>query len=846
MKIQWAKFNETSVTKIAIGYSLIAWILVLIFSALLPILGTPLWVLQTITVFFLLGLPITLLIGWAAPGRQVLGVLETFEFIVYEWDGNTRDFKYKSFGQRFEKSESKVQKLQRPSSSIDYKDRVHPDDIDRYQKAFVNFIKGPETHMEHEYRRIDQTTGEFRWIRDRGVAHRDEKNGKVIKIIGIQEDINEQKTKSDMLTKTNERLTNAINKIPAPIALWDKEEKLIFPNLAYREMHGYQKKSDITGISYRDLILGAAKNGIYPIGNLEIQEFVEDRVIQNRRKDQNGTRELELSNGTTYLIFDTELPSGELISFFADVSEQKNKERDLAISMDEAKEANLAKSKFLANMSHELRTPLNAIIGYGELLLEEAEEEGMDSICEDLRRITDSGAHLLNLINDILDISKIEAGRLELFNTDFKLGQVLSSLESVTRPLAEKNSNEVIFETPENLGSMHSDETRLRQSLLNLISNACKFTENGTIKITVTPNDVSGLIQFSVADTGIGLSEAQMSKIFENFTQADADTTAKFGGTGLGLSITKTLIEMMGGSLDVKSTLGKGSTFTISVPMDLRKRAKQSELEPELIKSNYNKEIGTPFYGSDILIIDDDILIHDLIKRKLHDQPFRIHSALDGDSGIDKAHEIHPKLILLDVLMPGKDGWSVIAELRATPSLAAIPIVVISTLDDDLSAKALGARSYVQKPIDKSLLLESIRDIFTGSPEGKQALIIDDDPDASKIASRLLREIGFEVEMARNGLEGLNRLSEKHDLIILDLSMPVMDGFEFLAKINNTPLKNLPPIIVYSAMLLDETMKVKLAKMSAGIIDKNQIGSHEDLSNLIEASLNSQVLEKYV
>ena len=249
---------------------------------------------------------------------------------------------------------------------------------------------------------------------------------------------------------------------------------------------------------------------------------------------------------------------------------------------------------------------------------------------------------------------------------------------------------------------------------------------------------------------------------------------------------------------------------------------------------------------ANILIIDDDILIHDLIKRKLQDQPFRIHSALDGDSGIDKAHEIHPKLILLDVLMPGKDGWSVIAELRATPSLAAIPIVVISTLDDDLSAKALGARSYVQKPIDKSLLLESIRDIFTGSPEGKQALIIDDDPDASKIASRLLREIGFEVEMARNGLEGLNRLSEKHDLIILDLSMPVMDGFEFLAKINNTPLKNLPPIIVYSAMLLDETMKVKLAKMSAGIIDKNQIGSHEDLSNLIEASLNSQVLEKYV
>jgi signal transduction histidine kinase/DNA-binding response OmpR family regulator len=561
-----------------------------------------------------------------------------------------------------------------------------------------------------------------------------------------------------------------------------------------------------------------------------------------RMEQMGGEIETSIAQGDQEERRQAEEESNQLIAVaFERMSDQvtaliEARTSEMESARDEAREANLAKSKFLANMSHELRTPLNAIIGYGELLLEEAEDEGMDSMSVDLKRITDSGAHLLNLINDILDLSKIEAGRLELFVSEFSVETVLEVLQSVAKPLGEKNRNQVNFVVPKDLGVMRSDETRMRQSLLNLISNACKFTEEGEVTLTATSSESEGLewVEFAVSDTGIGMTQEQMDKIFDDFTQAEAETTAKFGGTGLGLSITKQLVEMMGGELSVGSEEGVGSTFSIKVPREVRQPEETVSAEPDLLSAG-DDEMNHA--NLTLLVIDDDPLAHDLVKRKLRADAYNIVSALDGADGLIKARDQRPDLILLDILMPGKDGWTVLAELRADPDLSEIPIIVISMLDDDQSATALGASAYMTKPVDRDRLVNNIQDIFGEATEGKKALVVDDDAEARDISSRLLGAQGFEVATAENGAVAFARMSEGFDLVILDLSMPVMDGFEFLSRLDDLDLEALPRIIVYSAMHLDETMRARLSGACFEVIDKNDASSESALSSTVKSAL---------
>ncbi|MDA8672710.1 response regulator [Gammaproteobacteria bacterium] len=506
---------------------------------------------------------------------------------------------------------------------------------------------------------------------------------------------------------------------------------------------------------------------------------------------------------------------------------------------DEANDANLAKSKFLANMSHELRTPLNAIIGYSELLMEEAEDLGVETMAEDLKRITDSGSHLLNLINDILDISKIEAGRLELYISEFDLENTLGMINGLAAPLGEKNNNQIVFESLSDLGLMKNDETRLRQCIINLISNACKFTSNGLVTLTIdsSANNGNEVIVFTVKDTGIGMKKEQLQKIFEEFSQASEDTTSKFGGTGLGLTITKTLVEMMGGSVDVASEEGVGSAFTLRIPRNYESfslaTTEAQEIDDEIIASSKDPLI---------LIIDDDKNIHDIIRRKLAGESLRIISAYNGFDGIKKSQLHTPDLILVDILMPGKDGWNTISEINNDAGLRNIPIVVISTLDDVQTAKSFGAKAFVQKPIDKDILLAHIRTIFENNLDSKSALIIDDDPAARDLAVRMLTGIGFSVEISTNGKEGLEKVREGFDLVLLDLQMPVMDGFEFLEELDSGKhqLAKEPQIIVYSSLLLDEVVSKKLEARCAGMLNKNSINSQVDLENTIKSLVGQQ------
>jgi len=412
-------------------------------------------------------------------------------------------------------------------------------------------------------------------------------------------------------------------------------------------------------------------------------------------------------------------------------------------------------------------------------------------------------------------------------------------INGLAAPLGEKNNNQIVFESLSDLGLMKNDETRLRQCIINLISNACKFTSNGLVTLTIdsSANNGNEVIVFTVKDTGIGMKKEQLQKIFEEFSQASEDTTSKFGGTGLGLTITKTLVEMMGGSVDVASEEGVGSAFTLRIPRNYESfslaTTEAQEIDDEIIASSKDPLI---------LIIDDDKNIHDIIRRKLAGESLRIISAYNGFDGIKKSQLHTPDLILVDILMPGKDGWNTISEINNDAGLKNIPIVVISTLDDVQTAKSFGAKAFVQKPIDKDILLAHIRTIFENNLDSKSALIIDDDPAARDLAVRMLTGIGFSVEISTNGKEGLEKVREGFDLVLLDLQMPVMDGFEFLEELDSGKhqLAKEPQIIVYSSLLLDEVVSKKLEARCAGMLNKNSINSQVDLENTIKSLVGQQ------
>ena len=378
-----------------------------------------------------------------------------------------------------------------------------------------------------------------------------------------------------------------------------------------------------------------------------------------------------------------------------------------------------------------------------------------------------------------------------------------------------------------------SDQTRLRQCLLNLLGNACKFTENGTVTLTARSTTYMGepYLEFEVADTGIGMTEEQTAKVFEDFTQGDRETVAKFGGTGLGLSITVQLLEMMGGKLSVESEIGKGSTFRIKLPRTapaetVDQTDNGSDSNPDLT-SNNKRKWGSNSDKRKILLIDDDTLMHDLVKRNLPEKQYDLICVPNGAEGLAVCNTEKPDLILLDILMPGKDGLTILSELRANENFSKIPVIIVSMLEEDKSVKALGADSYITKPIDRNHLIGEIETIFSGNLVGKDALIIDDDETVRELLQRTLEGLGFNTEMASNGKEGLKSLERDFDLIILDLSMPVMDGFEFLSEFAKRKFDRKPHVFIFSAMELDETIKAALSERCAGFIDKNKIKSEK-------------------
>jgi signal transduction histidine kinase/CheY-like chemotaxis protein len=479
----------------------------------------------------------------------------------------------------------------------------------------------------------------------------------------------------------------------------------------------------------------------------------------------------------------------------------------LAKSETRALAATEAKSQFLANMSHELRTPLNAIIGYSEMVQEELEEVGQKQFIPDLQKIHAAAKHQLNLINDILDLSKIEAGKVTVFVETFEVPGLVEEVATTIRPLVLKNGNRLEIDCPADLGTMRADLTKVRQVLFNLLSNATKFTQHGLIRLEVRRDPGTelqpGMFRFAISDTGIGMSPEQVGRLFQAFTQAEASTTRKYGGTGLGLAISKKFCEVMGGDLTATSQLGKGSTFTISLPVEIPEAPRQ--VRPMLAPEAAAATSPADSLGAAILVIDDEPAARDLVQRALTKEGYRVETAASGPEGLAMARRIKPAAITLDVMMPGMDGWAVLTVLKADPATADIPVVMLTVVDDRNLGFALGAADYLIKPIEWERLM-AVLEKHRPRLNGSRVLVVEDDPDSREMFRRAAEGHGWTVVEAENGRVGLQRISDAvPGVILLDLLMPEMDGFSFIEELRRRPdCRHVPVIVVTAKDLTDE------------------------------------------
>lgn len=486
---------------------------------------------------------------------------------------------------------------------------------------------------------------------------------------------------------------------------------------------------------------------------------------------------------------------------------------DLLKARDAAVEANYAKSMFLANMSHELRTPMNAIIGYSEMLMEEFDEMETDEVVADLNKIHGAGRHLLALINDVLDISKIESGKMTVFIEGFDVATVIRDVENTVQPLLRQNENTLKVLIADNCGEMQSDLTKVRQTLINLLSNAAKFCEHGSIRLVVSRHseDAGDVVSFQVSDTGIGMTAAQIAKLFQPFSQADSSTTRRFGGTGLGLAISRRFCRMLGGDIAVESEPGKGSTFTVTLPVvSTEASAAGSTLDA------YKREAAGQGKRPSILVIDDDPIMLELMDRFLSKEGFDVHLAANGRDGLEMAKRLQPMAVTTDVMMPEMDGWEVVTAMRNDPATSHIPVVVVTVTDSRDMGVAVGASQFLTKPVDWSRLGELMAR-YRADRDERPVLVVEDDEASREQLVRMLTRDGWRVLAAENGHVALDQVQvEKPAVILLDLMMPEMDGFEFLKHLRRLPGCQEIPVVVVSALDITPAHR---AEMNGGIVD---------------------------
>ena len=491
---------------------------------------------------------------------------------------------------------------------------------------------------------------------------------------------------------------------------------------------------------------------------------------------------------------------------------------ELRAARDEAEQANLAKSQFLANMSHELRTPLNAIVGYTEVLQEELSAAGLEQSLEDVQWIYGSAKQLLYLINEILDLSKIEAGRMDVDVHEFDVNTVLREVKAMLEPMAEKTNSSLHLQIDPSITKATSDSTKLRQCLLNLGSNACKFTENGHVAIVV--REEGDNLVFTVSDTGIGMSEEQVDRLFQPFVQADASTTRRYGGTGLGLIITWRLAEILGGRVDVDSSPGEGSTFTLHVKKNLGDQADAIAAESSNGIANLGSTGSRDKKRPVALIVDDEPSAVQLLGRFVDRANYDIVVANDGEAALEVAKEQQPDLIFLDIGIPKIDGWQVLDALDQDEALSAIPTVVVTVDDDKRRSLNAGAADHLVKPVDKAELAK-ILSLYSNRQAGR-VLIVEDDRATARLYSKGIEQTGCETTIAHDGKDAIEALrDDTFDLVITDLRMPSADGFELIEEISKIAEDVRPQVIVVTGKVLDEAENARLDGRIVSLLPKN-------------------------
>ncbi|MDB2409725.1 ATP-binding protein [Pseudomonadales bacterium] len=489
---------------------------------------------------------------------------------------------------------------------------------------------------------------------------------------------------------------------------------------------------------------------------------------------------------------------GDLTIAFNEMSDKlSNAMAQVQQSKEKADQANRSKTNFLANMSHELRTPLNAIIGYSEMIIEDYREEktlNEEQAVEDLARILSSGRHLLQLINDVLDLAKIESGNMTVFNETFDSVDIIEELMNTMSPIAKKGDNLLVLEKSQDIPNLYNDAVKFRQLFLNLLSNACKFTHNGKITILVTYNEKTRHAVYHVSDTGIGMTPSQLTRVFEAFVQADSSTSKKYGGTGLGLSICKQFVELMDGSMDVTSAEGEGTTFTILLPTrtPLQKRtdAIPAENQQELsLDLNAGADtISTTVSEEDalgrVLVIDDDPESRQLLLRHLEKESYIGLEAEDAKQGIAIANEQQPDLILLDLMMPNIDGWTALSVLKESPSTRHIPVILQSMLDEKNLGLDLGAAEFLPKPVDRQRMATILRHLNPQDRRGS-ALLIAPETDSRQLLLEELADEAWQCMVATSMAQVVERIQQKSpDIIFVGLGMPYDSVVEILSMLS--------------------------------------------------------------